>query len=53
MTEPIQIIVGANQPREIWQGINKDEATIQRFETLMKLFELSDEQIQSIKGEQK
>jgi len=53
MTEPMQIIVGANQPREIWQGINKDEATIQRFESLMKLFGLSDEQIESIKGEQK
>jgi hypothetical protein len=53
MSEPVEIIMGANQPREIWQGINKDEATIQRFETVMKLFGLSDEEIAKIKGEQK
>lgn len=53
MSEPIQIIMGANQPSEIWQGIPKDGATIERFEKLMKAFGLSDEQIQEIKGEQK
>jgi hypothetical protein len=51
MSEPMQIIAGANQPAEIWAGINKDEATIQRFETVMKLFGLTDEQIQELKGE--
>ena len=51
MTEPMQIIVGANQPSEIWAGINKDEETIQRFEAVMKLFGLTDEQIQELKGE--
>jgi len=39
MSEPIQIIVGANQPSEIWAGINKDEATVARFEMLMQAFE--------------
>ena len=53
MSEPIQIIMGANQPNEIWQGINKDEATIARFEMLMKAFGLADEEIRVIKGEQK
>lgn len=52
MTEPVEIIMGANQPAEIWAGINKDEATIERFEMLMKLFGLSDEQIAAIKGQQ-
>ena len=53
MSNKTQIIMGTNQPSEIWQGINKDEATIARFEMLMKAFGLSDEQIKSIKGEQK
>jgi hypothetical protein len=53
MTEPIKIIVGENQPAEIWAGINKDDATVQRFERVMKLFGLTDEQIQVIKGDQK
>jgi hypothetical protein len=53
MSEPIEIIMGANQPSEIWQGINKDEATIERFETLMRFFGMSDEEIAEIKGEQK
>lgn len=49
----MQIIMGQNQPSEIWQGINKDEATIARFEMLMKAFGLADEEIQAIKREQK
>jgi hypothetical protein len=53
MSEPIEIIMGANQPSEIWQGINKDQATIERFETLMRLFGMSDGEIAAIKGEQK
>jgi hypothetical protein len=51
MSEPIQIIVGANQPSEIWAGINKDEATVARFEMLMQAFGLSASQIEAIKGE--
>ena len=51
MSESIQIIMGANQPNEIWQGINKDEATVARFEMLMKAFGLSEKEIQAIKGE--
>lgn len=46
-----EIIMGANQPSEIWQGINKDEATIARFEMLMKAFGLTDNEIALIKGE--
>ncbi len=53
MSDKTQIIMGANQPSEIWQGINKDEATIARFEMLMKAFGLDDNQIREIKGEQK
>ena len=54
MTEPIiQIIVGANQPREIWAGIPKDSKSIERFDRLMKIFGLSDAEIQIIKWEQK
>jgi hypothetical protein len=53
MSEPIQIIVGANQPREIWEGINKDPESIARFDQLMKIFGLSDAEIQIVKGEQK
>ena len=53
MSDKTQIIMGANQPSEIWQGINKDEATIARFEMLMKAFGLSDDEIHKIKGEQK
>jgi hypothetical protein len=54
MSEPIEmIIMGASQPSEIWQRINKDEATIERFETLMRFFGMSDEEIAAIKGEQK
>jgi hypothetical protein len=52
MSEPIQIIVGANQPREIWQGIKKDPESIERFDQLMKIFGLSDAEIQIIKWEQ-
>ena len=51
MSEPLQIIVGANQPSEIWAGINKDEATVARFEMLMQAFGLSASQIEAIKGE--
>lgn len=50
MNEPTKIIMGKNQPSEIWQGINKDEATIARFEMLMKAFGLSNEEIEKIKG---
>ena len=53
MSERKQIIMGANQPSEIWQRINKDEATIARFEMLMKAFGLADDEIQEIKGEHK
>jgi hypothetical protein len=53
MSEKIEIIMGANQPSEIWQGINKNEATIASFEMLMKAFGLADDEIQEIKGEQK
>ncbi len=53
MSNPIQIIVGANQPKEIWQGITKDKESIKRFDGLMKLFGLSDSQIAEIKGQQK
>ena len=49
MTEKIQIVMGSNQPLEIWQGINKDEKTIKRFELLMKMAGLSETQIQAIK----
>jgi hypothetical protein len=48
-----EIIMGSNQPAEIWQGINKNEATIARFEMLMKAFGLADDEIEEIKGEQK
>ena len=54
MSEPIiQIIVGANQPGEIWAGIPKDQESINRFDRLMKIFGLSDAEIQIIKWEQK
>jgi hypothetical protein len=53
MTEPIQIIVGANQPREIWEGIDKDPESIARFDLLMKIFGLSEAEVQIIKWEQK
>ena len=53
MKEPIQIIVGANQPREIWEAIDKNPESIARFDTLMKIFGLSDAEIQIIKWEQK
>lgn len=53
MSNETQIIMGANQPSEIWQGINKDEATIARFEMLMQAFGLSADEIDAIKGEQK
>jgi hypothetical protein len=52
MSEPIQIIVGANQPREIWERINKDPESIARFDRLMKIFGLSEAEIQIIKWEQ-
>ena len=52
MNEPIQIIVGANQPREIWEGIDKTPESIARFDQLMKIFGLSDAEIQIIKWEQ-
>jgi hypothetical protein len=51
MNEPIQIIVGANQPGEIWAGIKKDPESIERFDRLMKIFGLSDAEIQIIKWE--
>jgi hypothetical protein len=53
MTEPIQIIVGANQPREIWEGIDKDPDSIARFDLLMKIFGLSEAEVQIIKSEPK
>jgi hypothetical protein len=53
VSEPVEIIMGANQPSEIWQGINKDEETIARFELVMQLFGLTQAEIDQIKGEQK
>ena len=53
MSERFEIIMGANQPNEIWQLIDKDKATIARFEMLMKAVGLSDIEIKNIKGEQK
>lgn len=53
MSEKTEIIMGANQPSEIWQGINKNEATIASFEMLMEAFGLSKDEIKLIKGEQK
>ena len=52
MNEPIQIIVTPNQPKEIWDGIDKDPESIARFDLLMKIFGLSDAEIQIIKWEQ-
>lgn len=49
MSEPIQIIVGANQPGEIWAGIDKNPESIERFDFLMKIFGFSDAEIQIIK----
>jgi hypothetical protein len=51
MKEKITIVMGANQPSEIWQGINKDEKTIKRFELLMKMAGLSETQIETIKAQ--
>lgn len=53
MSEPIQIIVLPHQPREIWEGIDKNPKSIARFDKLMKIFGLSDAEIQIIKWEQK
>lgn len=53
MSDPTQIIMGANQPSEIWRGINKDQATVARFEMLMQAFGLSADEIDAIKGKTK
>jgi hypothetical protein len=52
MKEPIQIIVGANQPKEIWDGWPRDLESVARFDLLMKIFGLSEAEVQIIKWEQ-
>ena len=50
MSEPIiQIIIGPEQPGEIWAGIPKDPKSIERFDRLMKIFGLSEAEVQIIK----
>ena len=50
MSEPIiQIIVGPEQPGELWDGWPKDSESIERFDRLMKIFGLSEAEVQIIK----
>jgi hypothetical protein len=51
MSDPIKIIMGANQPREIYEGLKDDPETLKRWEELMKIVGLSEKEIAAIKGE--
>jgi hypothetical protein len=53
MSEPIQIVMGANQPREIYEALKGNKESLERWEQLMRVFGLSESEIALIKGEQK
>jgi hypothetical protein len=53
MSDPIKIIMGANQPREIYEGLKDNAEALKRWEELMRIVGLSEIEISKIKGEQK
>jgi hypothetical protein len=53
MSEPIQIVMGANQPREIYEGLKGNKESLERWEQLMRIFGVSESEITQIKGEHK
>jgi hypothetical protein len=53
MSKPIQIVMGANQPKEIYEGLKGNTEALKRWEQLMRIFGLSESEIALIKGEQK
>jgi hypothetical protein len=53
MSEPIQIVMGANQPKEIYEGLKGNKESLERWEQLMRIFGLSENEITLIKEGQK